>query len=453
MHRPQCQIVPLSGQPEGGMIDRSVWGSARAAPAGRQSEGETVQAIFGIVALTALAWLMSEDRRVFRAKMVLGSLALQVLLALLFLRLPGSKEAFAATNHVVDALQAATAAGTGFVFGYLGGAPAPFAAGGPGSTFILAFNSLPLVLVVSALSALLYYWRVLPVIVKGFAWALNRTLGVSGPVGLSTAANVFVGMVEAPLLIRPYLSRMDRGDLFLVMVGGMAGIAGTMLVLYATMLAPLVPNAAGHLITSSVITAPAAIMVAALMVPPSPRPQDQTLSVPRSEAENSMDAITRGTTNGITLLLNIVAMLIVLVALVTLLNTVIGLLPDLDGKPLTLQRMTGWLMSPVAWLMGIPWNEAQTAGGLLGTKVILNELLAYMDMAALPDGALSPHSRLIMTYALCGFANFGSLGIMIGGMGVMAPDRRSDIVSLGLKSIIAGTIATCMTAAIAGLIV
>lgn len=412
-----------------------------------------MQAIFGIVALTALAWLMSEDRRVFRAKMVLGSLALQVLLALLFLRLPGSKEAFAATNHVVDALQAATAAGTGFVFGYLGGAPAPFAASGPGSTFILAFNSLPLVLVVSALSALLYYWRVLPVIVKGFAWALNRTLGVSGPVGLSTAANVFVGMVEAPLLIRPYLSRMDRGDLFLVMVGGMAGIAGTMLVLYATMLAPIVPNAAGHLITSSVITAPAAIMVAALMVPPSARPQDQTLSVPRSEAENSMDAITRGTTNGITLLLNIVAMLIVLVALVTLLNTIIGLLPDVGGKPLTLQRMTGWLMSPVAWLMGIPWGEAQTAGGLLGTKVILNELLAYMDLAALPDGALSPHSRLIMTYALCGFANFGSLGIMIGGMGVMAPDRRSDIVSLGLKSIVAGTIATCMTAAIAGLIV
>lgn len=415
--------------------------------------GKSVQAIFGIVALTALAWLLSENRKVFRAKMVLGSLALQVLLALLFLRLPGSKEVFAATNHIVVALQEATAAGTGFVFGYLGGAPSPFAATGAGSSFILAFNSLPLVLVVSALSALLYYWRVLPMIVKGFAWALNRTLGVSGPVGLSTAANVFVGMVEAPLLIRPYLSRMDRGDLFLVMVGGMAGIAGTMLVLYATMLATIVPDAAGHLITSSVITAPAAIMVAALMVPPSPRPQEQTLSVPRSEAENSMDAITRGTTNGITLLLNIIAMLIVLVALVTLINGVIGLLPDVDGKPLTLQRMAGWLLSPVAWLMGIPWSEAQAAGGLLGTKVILNELLAYVEMAALPEGTLSEHSRLIMTYALCGFANFGSLGIMIGGMGAMAPERRSDILSLGFKSIVAGTIATCMTAAIAGLIV
>ncbi len=416
-------------------------------------EGEFVQAIFGIVALVALAWLMSEDRRVFRAKMVLGSLALQIALALLFLRLPGSKEAFSAINRAVEALERATAAGTGFVFGYLGGAPSPWTASGAGSSFILAFNALPLVLVVSAISALLYYWRVLPMVVRGFAWALNRTLGVSGPVGLSTAANVFVGMVEAPLLIRPYLSRMDRGDLFLVMVGGMAGIAGTMLVLYATMLAPIVPGAAGHLITSSVITAPAAIMVAALMVPPSPRPQDQTLSVPRSEAENSMDAITRGTTNGITLLLNIIAMLIVLVALVTLINGVIGLFPDVGGKPLTLQRMTGWLLSPVAWLIGIPWREAQAAGGLLGTKVILNELLAYLELAALPEGTLSEHSRLIMTYALCGFANFGSLGIMIGGMGAMAPDRRSDILSLGFKSIVAGTIATCMTAAIAGLIV
>ena len=412
-----------------------------------------MQAILGIVVLTALAWVMSENRRAFRAKMVLGALALQVVLALIFLRMPGSKEAFTAVNHIVDALQAATTAGTGFVFGYLGGAPSPYATSGTGSSFILAFNALPLVLVVSALSALLYYWRVLPVIVNAFAWALNRTLGVSGPVGLSTAANVFVGMVEAPLLIRPYLARMDRGDLFLVMVGGMAGIAGTVLVLYAAMLAPILPNAAGHLVTSSVLTAPAAIMIAALMVPPAARPQDTAMVVPPSEAENSMDALTRGTTNGITLLLNIIAMLIVLVAVVTLLNAIIGLLPDVGGAPLTLQRMAGWALSPIAWLMGIPWSEAHVAGGLLGTKVILNELLAYAEMAALPRGALSPHSTLIMTYALCGFANFGSLGIMIGGMAAMAPERRSDIVSLGLKSIVAGTLATCVTAALAGLIV
>ncbi|MGE0666410.1 MAG: NupC/NupG family nucleoside CNT transporter [Sphingomonadales bacterium] len=412
-----------------------------------------MQAILGIVALTALAWLISEDRKAFRAKMVLGGLALQVLLALLFLRVPGSKQVFSGVNHVVGALQEATTAGTSFVFGYLGGGPSPFAASGTGSAFILAFNALPLVLVVSAVSALLYYWRVLPAIVGVFAWALNRTLGVSGPVGLSAAANIFVGMVEAPLLIRPYLSRMDRGDLFLVMVGGMATIAGTMLVLYSTMLAPILPDAAGHLVTASVISAPAAIMIAALMVPPAPRPQDTRLTIPRSGAENSMDALTRGTTNGITLLLNIIAMLIVLVALVTLINAIIGLLPDVGGAPLSLQRMAGWVLAPVAWLMGIPWNEAQTAGGLLGTKVILNELLAYAEMAALPQGALSPHSEMIMTYALCGFANFGSLGIMIGGMAAMVPDRRSDIVSLGLKSIVAGTIACCMTAAVAGLVV
>ncbi len=411
-----------------------------------------MQAVLGIVVLTALAWAISEDRRAFRAKMVFGALALQGVLALLFLRLPGSRDAFSGVNRVVGAMQEATTAGTSFVFGYLGGGVSPFAATGSGSTFILAFNALPLVLVVSALSALLYYWRVLPVVVSAFAWALNRTLGVSGPVGLSTAANVFVGMIEAPMLIRPYLSRMNRGDLFLVMVGGMAGIAGTMLVLYAAMLGPIVPNAAGHLVTASVISAPAAIMIAALMVPPAARPQDQTMAVPRSEAESSMDAITRGTTNGITLLLHIIAMLIVLVALVTLINGIIGLLPDVGGAPLTLQRIAGWGMAPLAWLMGIPWHEAQTAGGLLGTKVILNELLAYAEMTALPEGALSPQSRLIMTYALCGFANFGSLGIMIGGMSAMAPDRRGDILSLGLKSIVAGTLATCMTAAIAGLV-
>jgi CNT family concentrative nucleoside transporter len=413
-----------------------------------------VQAILGIAALTAFAWMLSEDRRAFRVKLVLGALAAQFLLALLCLRLPGSREAFSAINGIVGALQNATADGTGFVFGYLGGAPSPFQPETGGSTFILAFQALPLVLVISALSALLFYWRVLPAVVRGFAWALNRTLGVSGPVGVSTAANIFVGMVEAPLLIRPYMARMDRSDLFMVMTGGMATIAGTVLVLYATMLAPILPDAAGHLVTASVISAPAAIMVAALMVPPlTNRPGDTQLVVARSEAESSMDAITQGTTNGITLLLHIVALLIVLVALVSLVNLLIGLFPDVAGEPLSLQRIAGWMLSPVAWLIGVPWSEAQAAGALLGTKVILNELLAYADMAALPAGTLSEHSRLIMTYALCGFANFGSLGIMVGGMAAMSPERRGEIVALGPKSIVSGMIATCLTGAVAGLVI
>lgn len=413
----------------------------------------TLQSLLGVVALLALAWALSENRRAISWRTVATGLALTVALALLMLKVPPVTAAFRAANTAVDAVAAATRAGTAFVFGYLGGGALPFELKAPGADFSLAFQALPVVLVVSVLTTLLFHWRILQPVVRSFAWVLERTLGVGGAVGLSTAANVFVGMVEAPLFIRPYLARLTRGELFIVMTGGMAGIAGTVFVLYATVLAPVIPDVAAHIVIASVLAAPAAIIVAHMMVP------DEGASAPRAamrdpepESSSAMDAITRGTVAGLELLLNIIAMLIVLVALVHLTNAMLGALPDVAGAPVTLERMLGYVMAPVCWLMGVPWSEAVTAGSLMGTKTVLNEFIAYLRMAALPADTLGPRSRVIMLYAMCGFANFGSLGIMIAGLATMAPGRRDEIVSLGMKSIVSGTLTTCLLGAIAGVL-
>jgi CNT family concentrative nucleoside transporter len=296
--------------------------------------------------------------------------------------------------------------------------------------------------VISALSSLLFYWRVLPLIVRGASWLLERTMGVGGVVGLSTAANVFVGMVEAPLFVKPYLARITRGELFAVMACGMASIAGTVLFLYASILRDALPDAVAHLLVASIVSAPAALVVSFLMVPPGDAPTGGRLAI-QSEAEGAMDALTRGTLDGLQLLLNVIAMLVVFVALVTLINLALA--------PYTLQGALGWLFTPLAWLAGVPWPEAHVGGTLLATKTVLNELVAYLDLAGMTG--LSSRSRLLLTYALCGFANFGSLGIMIGGLSTMCPERRGEIIGLGLKSIVAGTLATCLTAATVGLIV
>jgi concentrative nucleoside transporter, CNT family len=412
-----------------------------------------LQSAAGVVALLALAWLISENRRAVSWSHVARSLALTLLLAVLLVKVPQLKAAFALVNDGVDAIAAASKAGTTFVFGYIGGGPAPFEAKFPGRDFILAFQALPVVLLMSVLTTLLFYWRIMPPIVRGFSWALERTLGVGGAVGLSTAANIFVGMVEAPLFIRPYLVRLTRGELFIVMTGGMAGIAGTVFVLYATILKPVIPDAAGHLLIASVLSAPVAILISQIMVPDL-RDAHTTgaLADPEPVARSTMDAIVKGTTAGLELLLTICAMLIVLIALVHLVNAMLGLLPALAGAPVTLQRLLGYVMAPVCWLMGIPWTEAITAGSLMGMKTILNEFIAYLELVALPADSMSERSRLIMLYALCGFANLGSLGIMIGGLTTMAPERRDDIISLGWKSMVSGTLATCLMGAIIGVL-
>ncbi len=410
-----------------------------------------LQSAFGLVVLLAIAWLLGERGRV-PWRIVLGGVALQLALTLLLLKAPPLQAFFLALNDALGALERATRAGTALVFGYLGGAEPPFDPRPQGSTFVLAFRALPLVLVMSALSALLFHWRVLPLVVRAMSAVLERTLGIGGAVGLSTAANVFIGMVEAPLAIRPYLKSLTRGELFMVMTGGMAGIAGTVMALYASLLGPVIPDAMGHILAASVISAPAAIVCAALMVHPGDTPTSGRLAV-EQRAGSAMEAVTQGTMDGLALLLNIVALLVVLVALVTLANLALALLPAVGDAPLTLQRVLGWLMAPVTWLVGVPWAETPVAGALMGTKTVLNELVAYVDMAALPAGALSPRSRLLMTYAMCGFANLGSLGIMIGGLAAMVPERRREVVALGVRSIASGTLATLVTAAGVGLFV
>ncbi len=409
------------------------------------------QGVLGVLFILFFAWAISENRRKVEVWPVIIGLTLQFVLALMLLKFPPFKSLFLMITQGAMALEKATMAGTSLVFGYVGGGELPFDEKFPGAAFILAFRALPLVLVVSALSSLLFYWRVLPVVVRVFSTLLQRTLRIGGAVGVGAAANIFVGMIEAPLLIKPYLNKLSRSELFTIMTCGMSTIAGTMLFLYAAILQNIIPEALGQILTASIISAPAAIVVSRLMIP-----QEGPLTAGGIEdindSKSSMDAITRGTTDGLALLLNIIAMLIVLIALVALVNLGLGLLPDLAGEAISLQRILGILLAPFVWLLGIPWAEALTAGSLLGTKTVLNEFIAYLNLAGLPEGALSPKSRLIMTYAMCGFANFGSLGIMIGGMGTMAPERRSDIVALGLKSIVAGTLATCMTGAIVGLL-
>jgi CNT family concentrative nucleoside transporter len=409
------------------------------------------QGIVGLILFVALAWAMGENRRAVRWRSVAVGLGLQLTLGLILLRGPYVRSAFLALNEVILALEKATRAGTSFVFGYLGGGTLPFEEPFPGASFVLALQALPLVLLVSALSAVLFYWKILPRVVRGFAWGLQKTMGIGGTEGLGVAANIFVGMVEAPLFIRPYLARMTRSEIFTVMTCGMATIAGTVMVLYASILGPLIPDVMGHILTASIISAPAAITIAKVMVPETEPLTPGRLSAPEP-ACSTMDALTKGTLQGISLLINIVAMLIVLVACVHLVNLFLGFLPPAAGQPLTLQRILGWIMAPVVFLTGVPWAEAFTAGSLMGTKTVLNELLAYIDMSRLPPGSLSERSLLIMTYAMCGFANPGSLGIMIGGMGTMAPERRDEIVGLGWKAVIAGTLATCMTGAVAGLL-
>lgn len=410
-----------------------------------------VQSIAGLLVFAGAAWLISENRLRVRITTVLAGIAIQLIVAFILLKLPVCRDFFISLNRLMLSLEESTAAGTSMVFGYLGGAELPFAEKYPGASFILAFRALPLILVISALSALLFYWKILPLVVQAFSWSLQKIMRLGGAEGLGVSANIFVGMVESPLFIRPYLTDMTRSEIFTLMTTGMATIAGTVMVLYASILSSVIPDIMGHILTASIISVPAAVTISKIMIPETGELTSGELRSPEP-ALSAMDAITKGTIQGVQLFVNIIAMLIVLVALVHLVNLVLGLLPDVGGLPVSLQRLLGLVMAPVVWLMGIPWQEAPAAGALMGTKTILNEFLAYLDMSRLAPGTLSPKSILIMTYAMCGFANPGSLGIMIGGMGTMAPERRDEIVALGLRSIVGGTLATCMTGAVVGIL-
>ncbi|MCC7253724.1 nucleoside transporter C-terminal domain-containing protein [Hyphomicrobium sp.] len=419
-----------------------------------------VQSLLGLMLLPLLAWAISEDRRAVAGprllRIVIAGIGLQLVIAALMLTLPASRAVFDWAAGLVAALQEATNAGTRLVFGYLAGAPAPFETVRPENSFVLALQALPLVLVISALSRLLYHWGVLQRVVAAIGWVLRRAFAVTGPVGTSAAANIFVGMVEAPLLVRPYLAAMSRSDLFATMTVGMATVAGTVLALYASILEPHIPGAAGHLMVASILSAPAALMMAALMVPgaaAAPAPAEEAATAIVAEpARSSVDAVAQGTREGIALLVNITAMLIVTVALVALANKLLAFATAPLGTALTIEGIMGWLFAPFAWLIGVPWSECGTAGSLIGIKTVINEFVAYLRLAETPVEAVSERSRLLLAYALCGFANFGSLGIMIGGMVAMVPERRPEIVELGAKTIVSGTLATLMTAAAVGVL-
>ena len=410
-----------------------------------------LQSLMGFFALFALAWVVSEKRRAVPWRTVIGAVVLQVVMFIMLFKFPWFKEMTGTLNDALNGLQAATREGTKFVFGYIGGADLPFKLEDGKSAFVLATQALPLVIVVSALSSLLFYWKILPLVVNAFSWVLRRTIGVGGAIGVSTAANIFLGTVEAPLFIKPYIAKLSRGELMITMTAGMAGIAGTVMVLYGIILKPIVPDAIGHILIVSFISAPAAIAFASLMVPHEGVVTDGMIAT-GAEISSTMDAVTQGTVEGVAVFINIAAMLLVLTALIALLNQLFNFLPAIYGQPITLQGIFGWVMAPIVWLTGIPWAESQTAGRLMGTKTVLNEFIAYLDMAKLSPETLSERSRVIMTYSLCGFANFASVGILIGGLGTMCPERRAEIINLGYKSLIAGTLATLSCGALVGIV-
>ena len=414
-----------------------------------------LQALLGIGVFVAIAIVLGEQRTLPGWRLLIAGLGLQFLFAFAVFNLNFLQQLLGLINSGVNAVVNATESGTLFIFGYLGGDPLnvdyPYSISEPDATMILAFRVLPLILMFTVLSAILWHYRVLPIIIKGFSVVLRKSLKLSGAVGFSSAANIFIGMVESPALIRPYIAVLTRSELFVVMSCGMATIAGSVMVFYSIILQGTLDDPLGHIITASVISAPAAIMIALIMVPEKGAVSSEEIQL-SVEYKSLMDAITKGTHDGVRLMVSVGAMLLVLVALVALLNSLFLLIPFPGDDPLTLQRLFGYLFAPLAWLMGIPWSEAQISGSLMGTKTVLNELLAFLALAELPAGSLSEKSTVIMTYALCGFANFGSLGIMIAGLSGMCPERATEIVELAPKSLISGTLATCMTGSIAGLL-
>jgi CNT family concentrative nucleoside transporter len=408
------------------------------------------QALLGILAFVALAMPFSSNWRRINWKLVAFAVALQFIICALLLKAPGIREGLQYVNRAVGALGAATMEGTAFVFGYLGGREPPFEVTNPGTLATFAFQVLPLVIVMSALSALLWYWRILPVVIRGISVIFERALGTRGPAGLVATANIFMGQIEAPLLVRPYLARMTRYELLLVMTAGMATIAGSVMVIYSSILGEQIEGVLGQLITKSIMSVPAAILFAHVLLPEG-NESSQEMEKPPRVYESSMDAVTRGTSEGLNIWLNIIAILLVAIALVALINGIIAFI-EIGGAPLTLERVAGWAFAPIAWLMGVPWHEAHEVGTLLGIKTVLNEFIAYLRLQELPVDALSEHSKLIALYAVCGFANLSSVGIQISGIGAMCPERRGDLMALGFHALLAATLASCMCAAIVGIV-
>ena len=415
---------------------------------------EYLQPVIGFFVLLLLGAIFSTNIKKIKIRYLINAIVIQFALAFLLLKWTVITEFFEILSRGVLALTSATDSGVAFVFGYLAtGAPgAPFEVINPGGTFIFAFGGLVLVIVVSAFSALLWHWRVIPVIVNLLSYLFKKPLNVGGPVGLSATANVFLGQVEAPLLVRPYLATMTKHELLILMTVGMSTIAGSIMATLNLMLFDVYgASLIGHFLTASIISVPAAIMYANIMIPSEEKtdfPSDHDEKMYRS----SIDAITEGTRSGLDIFLNIMALLIVVLSLVALVNMSLAELPHFNGQALSLERMAGWIFAPLAWCMGIPWHESQLAGELLGIKTMTNEFIAYIRLAEIDASLLSERTRLIMLYALCGFANLSSVGILISGMGAMAPDRKDDLIAVSGRALVAAVLASCMTGFIVGIL-
>ena len=408
---------------------------------------QTLQALLGLAILLGVAALLSRQRHHIPWRYVAAAIVGQVLVAATFLHVDWARQFLGLVTYLAKTLEKSTQRATEFVFGYVGSGPLPFETLPGSSTFIFAFQVLPVIMVIGALSALLWHWRVLGIVVSAGAWLVRKTLGVSGPVGFASVANAFLGMIESPLLIKPYLSRLPPNELFAVMAVGMSTVAGGTAVIISGIVAND-PNAFGNVITATLMNVPGALAFALILFPPKESAAGFAESVKiDSPYRSSMDALVTGTADGVKIFVNVVSLLIVFIALVAMIDLFLGA----AYSGLTLSRIMGYVLSPVTWLLGIDASEVFAAAEILGTKVAVNELVAY-SLLADSLGALSAHTHFVLTFALCGFGNFGSLAIMIGGVSAMAPERRDEIIRFGLWALLVAFFTNCATAAIASIV-
>jgi CNT family concentrative nucleoside transporter len=414
---------------------------------------ENAQSLLGLAVVIGVCWALSENRRSFPWKLAIGAVALQAILVAALFGLPALRAGLQGAGRVVDGLASSTQAGVAFVFGFLAGVgDQPYPLTNPGGLFVFAFRVLPVILVVCALAALLWHWRILKWVTQGFGVVFEKTMGLRGAPALATAATIFMGQVEGPIFIRSYLPTLSRSELFMLITVGMSCVSGSTMVAYATILKGVLPNAAAHVLTASIISAPAGVLLARILVPREPESEQPQALEPESDKvyDSTVDALIRGTSDGLTIVMNVGATLIVFVALVAMVNGILGLFPPIAGAPPSVERGLGVIFAPLAWAMGIPWTDAPTAGSLLGVKLVLTEFTAFIRMGAIPVGAMAERSRVIMTYALCGFANVASVGINLAGYSVLVPERRNEIVGMVWKAMLAGFLATCLTASVVG---
>ncbi len=416
---------------------------------------ENAQSLVGVAVVLLICWAVSENRSRFPVKLAVGAILTQAILVMALFGLPPLRDALQGVGIVVDGLASSTQAGVSFVFGFLAGTPnQPYPLTDGGALFVFAFRVLPVILVVCALAALLWHWKILVWVTQLFGVVFEKTMGLRGPPALATAATVFMGQVEGPIFIRSYLPSLSRSELFMLIAVGMACVSGSTMVAYATILKDVLPGAAAHVLTASIVSAPAGILLARIIVPRD-AVVEQTQTYDPSAAkryESSIDALIKGTNDGLQIVMNVAATLIVFVALVAMLNGMLGFFGPVGGELLSVERGLGILFAPLAWAIGVPWKDAPAAGSLLGVKLVLTEFTAFIRMGAIPIDAMDPRTRVLMTYALCGFANIASVGINLAGFSVLVPERRAEIVGMVWKAMMAGFLATCLTASIVGLL-